>query len=107
MVSEELFDQVWIDLLRWNMQNHFGLSKMDKDMVRRNKQEIYWGRLWPDSLPKVTPLAAIWFDAFKSVSRDPNLARWEVSGRLYRTWEHAKLYQLWTLTQIKRKLEGA
>jgi len=103
VVSDLWFDRIWLDFLRWNRRNYFNLSPQDKVLITRNRIDIYWGRLWPDSLPQVTQLAAVWFNAFRSISLNPDLAKWEVNGRLYRTWDHARLYQLWTLAQLERQ----
>jgi hypothetical protein len=45
-----------------------------------------------------------WFDAVRSLSTYPEIAPWEVNSLLYRTWQHAMLYHLHGMEQIKAKL---
>ncbi len=104
IVSSDWFDQMWLELLRWHNRNQVMLSKEQKRVLERVKHELYWGRLWPSDLSFATSTSAQWFETFKSVGRFSTLAKWEVSGRLYRTWEHARLYQLWSLSRLKLAL---
>ena len=102
VVSSELFDRVWIDLLRLSPTRFRGLPWPVRAKLREN---IYWGRLWPDQLVGVTPVSLVWFNAFKGVSRFPRLAQRDVKGRLYRLWDHARLYHSYGLKQISAMLQ--
>jgi hypothetical protein len=43
-------------------------------------------------LAPVQELKAKWFEAFRSLGRHSHFARRDVSGRLYRSWDLARLY---------------
>jgi hypothetical protein len=104
VVDAERFDRIWFTLLQWDFQ--VTLKKgFRKDWLRRRREEVYWG--WFQSFDSSGGLAAVrgvglrylrdvsneWFSAFQSVGiRHPQLAARKFSGRLYRTWEHAKMY---------------
>lgn len=112
VVDESLFDQVWTTILRWNYPRRYRLSGPDWDWTKGRMHDLYWGRIVPDriryeglSLPDVLKplrdLSTSWFNAFRGLSQYPELAARDVSGRLYRTWDHALLYQIDGLRQIR------
>jgi len=107
IVDRDLFDEVWTTLLRWNYPRRLvKLGKADNEWIYKRRKECYWGWFAPDqmrfegisfpeALEPIRDLSTRWFDAFRSLSQYSDyaeLARREVSGRLYRTWNHAYLY---------------
>lgn len=106
IVSENLFDAIWLDLLRFPRYRLRQLRDSDQDRVRRHEYEVYWGRVWPHQLLSVSSKAVGWIDAFRSTSQIPQLAYHEIRGRLYRTWEHAHIYHLYGLRHLARRLES-
>ncbi len=117
VVDEALFDTVWLTMLRWHYPRRIvGLpDTADKRWVGVRKTELYWGWFVPNhirynglSLPKILApirdMSTAWFNAFQNLSRHPTFAGRTVSGRLYRTWDHATLYHADGLRQIKESL---
>lgn len=100
VVSEALFDSIWLDLLRLPRSYFARLSRRNKTQIHNHVEQIYWGRMWPNDLVRVSRAAGAWVGAFRSLSRNPRLARYETSGRLYRTWDHAEVYHVDRLTQL-------
>jgi hypothetical protein len=107
IVDEDLFDEIWTTLLRWNYPRRLvKLGRTDNEWIYQRRKDIYWGWFEPDrirfegiSLPDalwpIRDLSTRWFNAFRGLSQyseHAELARREVSGRLYRTWNHAYLY---------------
>ncbi len=104
VVDSALFDAAWHSILRWNYPHRRDrLITPDFRFREARSREIYWGWMEPDQvqfahvsytslLGPVQELKARWFEAFRSLGRHPNFARRDVSGRLYRTWDFARLY---------------
>jgi hypothetical protein len=107
-VDEDLFDEIWTAQLRWHypcrlVKRH---GKTDGDWIYERRNDVYWGWFEPDrirfeglsfpsALQPIRDLSTRWFNAFRGLSQlsdHAELARREVSGRLYRTWNHAYLY---------------
>jgi hypothetical protein len=105
VVSSELFDAGWRDLLRWHHAKRWTLSAAEHNQLRLCKNTIFWGYVWPNLLTGASDIAVGWNDAFRGLSRIPEVAFWEPRGRLYRTWEHARLYHMWSLEKVKRELD--
>jgi hypothetical protein len=113
VVDERLFDRVWTTLLEWHYPRRTkGLSAADTDWARHRRREIYWG--WfspeqikfdglslPDVLKPVRDISTAWFNAFRTLSHFPEFTSRDVSGRLYRTWQHARMYHRDGLKQVR------
>jgi hypothetical protein len=107
IVSEDLFDKAWFDMLKLG-RKYSGLEIRVRTWVDAHRHNnIYWGFIQPDKLPGVVQIAADWFRAFRGLSRHTELAHREVSGRLYRTWDHVKVHQLHTLRKIQQARASA
>ncbi len=120
-VDESLFDEVWTTLLKWNYPRRLvRLGRVDNDWIYNRRKDIYWGWFvpdqirfegisFPDALSPVRDLSTRWFNAFRGLSRfveHPDLVSREVSGRLYRTWNHAFLYHEEGLRLLKTVLKA-
>lgn len=116
VVSEPLFDTYWQTMLRWHYPRRLErLPGADWDWVKSRRRDLYWGWFHPDKIgyegltfPEVLkPLRDLktkWFDSFQSLSLYDEFFGRDVNGKLYRTWEHALLYQASGLRQIQARL---
>ena len=116
IVDERIFDDIWKIILEWHYPRRIrGLGGLDGTWGNRRRRDLYWGWFMPDkiryeglSFPEVLkPLRDIstgWFNAFKSLSHFPEFSRRNITGRLYRTWDHALLYHVDGLRQIRDSL---
>jgi hypothetical protein len=119
IVSEYLFDRVWMTLLEWHYPRRLlNLGRVENEWVRFRRKEIYWGWLvptqiryeglsFPGILKPLRDISAQWFDAFQSLSLYPEFAARSVKGRLYRTWDHALRYHMDGLRQIRDVIRGS
>jgi hypothetical protein len=117
VVSEDLFDRIWRTLLSWNYPRRYKLGP-DQKWANARMDDLYWGwfrphrmrfggLLFPDALRPLRDISTAWFNAFRALSLYPEFTRWEIKGRLYRTWEHARLYHVDGLRQIRDVLSSS
>ena len=118
IVDTALFDTMWKTMLKWHYPRRTsGLARTDSSWAKARRKELYWGWFVPSkihfdglSLPAalqpMRDIATNWFNAFRSLSKYREFSRRNVSGRLYRTWEHALLYHTYGLRQIKGRVEA-
>lgn len=118
VVDAAMFDTMWKTMLAWNYpRKRSGLAGADSSWARARKKELYWGWFVPNriqfdglSLPAtlrpMRDIATNWFNAFRSLSTYLEFSRRNISGRLYRSWEHALLYHTDGLRQIKGRVEA-
>jgi hypothetical protein len=102
IVSEDLFDAAWFDMVRLG-RKYFSLETKVRNWVTAHRtNNVFWGFIEPGRLPGVVHFAGNWFRTFHGLSRHQELARRDVSGRLYRTWDHVRIHQLHTLRKIQQ-----
>jgi hypothetical protein len=68
VVSEEIFDALWLELLRFPRYRLKQLREWERDRIEDHEHEIFWGRIWPHHLLAVSSRAKRWIRAFRSVS---------------------------------------
>jgi hypothetical protein len=115
VVDEKLFDTIWTTILQWHYPRRSWLDASDWGWAKQRQKELYWG--WftpsrirfdgltlPEMLRPVRDLSASWFNAFRSLALYREFSRRDVSGRLYRTWDHARMYHMNGLAQIREMI---
>ncbi len=118
VVSETLFDDVWKTMLQWNYPHRYRLMGSDWNWSKQRRDDLYWGWFRPDrirydglTLPGVLKplrdISTVWFNTFRSLAQFSEFAAREVSGRLYRSWDHAYLYHADGLGQIRQIVKQA
>jgi hypothetical protein len=104
VVSAELFDIAWFDLLRLG-RKYFSLERNIQSWIDAHREShIFFGFIVPDRLPGAVTISPTWFRTFKGLARNPSLAGRDVNGRLYRTWDHVHVHQLYSLRKIQHGL---
>jgi hypothetical protein len=117
VVDAGLFDLVWHDILAWHYEmDGEGMNAEERKWIGLRMKSLYWGWIEPADLTytrgmrrihrfaQAREVSARWFEAFRALSRFPDFARRDVNGRLYRTWQHALLYHVDSLQQVKNTL---
>ena len=117
VVDSRLFDTIWTTVLKWHYPRKGSpLGGQDAPWMRNMRKCIYWGAImphniryvglsFPEVLKPIRDLSAAWFNAFQGLSVYPEFSARQVSGLLYRSWEHARLYQMEGLRRIKMQFQ--
>jgi hypothetical protein len=114
VVNADLFDQLWYALLRAAYPRPPVTDKVGGWLASRQK-ELYTGWLSPLEIrldKRIFGLRAVpvlefnmrWFNTFKKASKYPPRRHEDITGRLYRTWQHAELYHLQSLAALRSSL---
>jgi hypothetical protein len=116
IVNATAFDALWFSLL----DAAYPRPPLTRDnnlggwLIKR-RNEVYTGWITPLAIQldksiygaKAKPVLEVrhrWFNALRLVSRHPPLRHEGVKARLYRTWRHAKLYHLDSLSALRKSL---
>lgn len=114
IVNAALFDQLWLALLAAAYPRPPVTHKLSGWLVPR-RNELYTGWLTPLDIKldisifgsKAKPILEFktrWFNALKRASRFPARRHEDLKGRLYQSWQHAELYHLHSLRELRRTL---
>lgn len=116
IVNANLFDELWVALLDAAYPRSPILEKLG-GWLQKRRNELYTGWLTPLKIhldysivgSKARPVLDFrtrWFNALKQASRHPTRRHEDITGRLYRTWRHAELYHLNSLSELRRALNA-
>lgn len=114
IVNANLFDELWYALLRAAYPRPPVTEEFGGWLATRRK-ELYTGWLSPLEIrldkqifgARAVPVLdfnARWFNTFKKASQHPPRRHEDITGRLYRTWQHAELYHLHSLHALRQSL---
>jgi hypothetical protein len=114
IVNSALFDNLWLALLSAAYPRPPIIQKASGWLSKR-RNELYTGWLTPLEIKldtkiygsKARPVLDFrtgWFNALKLASRYVARRHEDVTGRLYRSWDHADLYHLHSLGALRRTL---
>lgn len=115
VISCELYDRVWLSVLRWHYRRRYRLPPTDRIWDDERRKSLYWGYLNPTGfkysgvsraaqLKPAKDVSVAWFNAFKRLGLTPDLAGRTVTGRLYRSREHAVCYHDHGLRELRTML---
>jgi len=116
VVDANRFDRLWFALVGWEYRlgPQHGYRRT---WLKRRHDDIYWGWFFDErlntrglssaaALRTVRDLSNEWFEAFQSVGlRNAALAGRKFRGRLYRTWDHARMYHVHGLLKYRDNIQ--
>ena len=115
VIDHGRFEEIWKVLLDWRYPWHlrkwasiekiWGIERLEQFICGwcMPSEIKYHGLASPRLLRPLRELSANWFDSFKSLSRFPPLASRNVNSRLYRSWDHAMRYHVWSLEKVRQQ----
>ena len=106
VVSEELFDHSWVDMLTNRRKPWLSLKRITRTYVNEHRERfhIYNGFIYPSLVAEALTIGESWTTTFNGLSRIPPLSSRSIGGRLYRTWEHARQYHRRGLEQVRSRI---
>jgi hypothetical protein len=101
VVNAERFDKAWYELARFANRTYL-LSGRERTAYQKHRDNnVFFGFIEPDGMPNVLSMATLWFRTLKAVGRIREVSAHGVNGRLYRTWEHVRAHQMYSLDAIE------
>lgn len=115
VVAPVVFDELWAAMREWGYQMPTRLAGVERNWMNRRMDDVFWGWFvpdriryqglaFPDALKPVRDLSTKWFNTFRSLALYPGLAGHDYVGRLYRTWDHARMYHTDSLSKVRGEL---
>lgn len=105
-------------MVRWHYRRRYRLPPSDRKWDAERRNDLYWGYLNPtgfryqgvsrsQQLKPAKRVSVAWFNAFQSLGQLPAFAGRRVSGRLYRSRDHAISYHDHGLRKLRTALAEA
>lgn len=91
LVSSELFDRAWHELLRLENQYH-KLDTKDRSFLEESYDTVHRGFISPDRLPIKTPFYRYWWEIFSKLSNKKEYEYRKIRGRLFKDWWFVEKY---------------
>jgi hypothetical protein len=105
VVSSELFDKAWIEMCSVGRRLLGIQSQVKQSLAEHRTNNVFYGYVLPDRLPGIVDISQHWFRTFKGLVRVRELSLFDIKGRLYRTWDHVRIHQLYSLNGIANRLK--
>lgn len=105
LVSSELFDIAWHELLRLEFQ-YYKLKPAEIAKLKDCYNTICHGFISPDKLPPKTNFYINWWKIFLNLSGQSQYEYRKIRGRLFKNWWFAEKYYSIQLNKLKSEKEA-
>jgi hypothetical protein len=103
IVSNDLFEEAWIELLL-NEDNYYKLGESERDFLEDTYKTIHKGLISPDRIPRSMNFHKKWWDVFEGLSNKPEYDNRKIRGRLFKNWWFVEKYYSTSFSKICKKL---
>jgi hypothetical protein len=104
VVNPQMFDTAWLQLSLVGRKRFALHQRVQAAFQSHRSNNVFFGYIEPNRLPGIVTLSHHWFQTFQGLGRVRGLAQYVIHGRLYRTWDHVRAHQLYSLESIVDKL---
>ncbi|MBN1365886.1 MAG: hypothetical protein JW976_13845 [Syntrophaceae bacterium] len=105
IVSSELFDRAWHELLKLDYQ-YYKLSEKERKYLNDSYETIHRGFISPDRLPPKTDFYKMWWKLFNVLSSEDKYENRKIRGRLFKNWWFLEKYYTIQLIKLNRTQGG-
>lgn len=115
IVNPDIFESAWRAALEWSYEVNENTDR-EQAWLRDLRRGVFRGQLHVGSTQHISGmrrsallalwrnLAWTWFAAFRDLPREPEILRRKVNGRLYRSWDHLRLYHRGGILRLQETL---
>jgi hypothetical protein len=102
VISSQLFDNAWLNLLRMDMI-YYKLPDADREKLKECYETIHRGFISPERLPYKSNFGQRWWEMFSRISNDPKYEKRKIRGRLFKNWWFAEKYYSIQIEKLKKE----
>lgn len=104
LVSEELFQSLWFQLIEFRRTVLFRLDARVKKNFEDLQRVLFFGSIRLDKLSNDFDFAREWWEFFNRISIDDRFGPRRVRAAIFKTWKHASFYYEDNIRKIKEIL---
>lgn len=103
LVSNVLFNELWLKLLDYKKSNHYKLDRYYKDKFEDMQKLMFYGNIRLDKLSDDFTFAKKWWEYFNGLSIDPKYGPRSIRGTIFKDWSYATRYYEYSLKLIRQQ----
>ena len=103
LVSDELFDELWLKLIEYKHTTVFMLSSTIQNRFRQLQKRLFYGIIRFDMLTNDFPIAKDWWKFFNRVSKDERFGPRRVRAAFFKGWKHVSYYYEESLRKLRQR----
>lgn len=92
LVSEELFQTIWLDLIEFQKTIKYNLDPVAKSRFGSLQYTLFFGILRLDKLSDDFAFAKKWWEFFNRLSVDTRFGPRRIRGTIFKSWQHVSYY---------------
>lgn len=105
IVSNDLFEQVWLQLIFIRKQVWHDLTPKERTNLKECRENIYWGYVRPDRIPTKIDFSRWWWPIFEQLSNCDDYDRRKIRGRLFKSWKHVQMNYHYSIQRLIQDLQ--
>lgn len=105
LISEDLFQKLWLELIEFKKSSLYRLSPFYKKRFNELQSIIFFGIIRLDKLSNDFDFAKDWWDFFNKLSKNENYGLHRVRGAIFKSWQHVSIYYEYSLDSLKSHIE--
>lgn len=92
LVSDELFQELWIQLIEFKKTTVYSLSSYHQKRFYDLQAILFYGSIRLDMVTKDFQFAKEWWEFFNRLSRDKRFGPRHVRAMIFKSWKHVSIY---------------
>ncbi len=105
LISDELFQSLWLQLLAFKKTSTYKLSPQFKKKFFDLQKIFFYGIVRFDKLSNDFSFAKEWWVFFNSLSKDSKYGGRRIRAAIFKDWWYVSNYYEYSMNKIKNKLE--
>lgn len=92
LVSDKLFEDLWLSLIEFRRTTVYKLSSMLQERFSNLQKTLFYGIIRFDKLSNDFTLAKQWWKFFNEISNDERFGPRRIRAAFFKGWKHASFY---------------
>ena len=106
LVSEDLFQNLWLKLIEFKRTTVYKLSKYQRDRFNEFQSILFYGNIRLDMISADFPFVREWWEFFNTISLDDRFGPRRIRARIFKSWSHVSFYYENGIRKIKEQNES-
>jgi hypothetical protein len=106
LVSEELFQDLWLKLIEFKKTTVYRLSSYHKGRFHELQAIMFFGSIRLDMISNDFPFAREWWKFFNTLSIDERFGPRQIRAMIFKSWRHVSFYYEDGIRKVKEQYES-